>query len=482
MSVSQSSELNYNANIAQHSSMRMSRVLPLSGTGDVSLTSSPQEIQFELPNKVYNLSKSLLEFNLNVPLTVTKVTNLWSLGQSMIDRMSIYTREGVYLCDLTSFAQFSRAVTPYVTKLEDMLDNDNSARGSATKAAAQYLGKSSNNFRSDQVAGTAPSGLASKNGDRIGASSSEADPPVEVAPAYESNSVSYTSHNAFITSADGGAINVEYSIPMSEFHHSIASVNRVMYFGQSLILRVHLNSLARIGWTSDAYDVANAADISAATVSGLRVLLAVETNPVVVQGLVNRVQSSGLQVIVPYVYSYLYNSPAGSSSAVQQRVNAGFGQRLLNIYHTMFNRLDKSATSMDVSNGHAKNAKLVSYQTSLDNNNLQEYLVECDKNQDYQLLKPILKGSCIQNLDDYRHSRVTIDSWRKGPSSEWKDRDATELDGLPLESERIWAINQNTVNEGAGAGNFRQAQYRQYSFFVVQRTLTIAPNGQIVVS
>ena len=461
MSVSQSSELNYNTEIAQHSSSRMSRVLPISGNGDITLqTGSTQEITFELPNKVYNLARSSLDFNMNVPLTATKVNSIHSLGTSAIDRFSIYTREGIFLTDMVNFAQFSRVVTPLVTKHDDFMDND-SSRGAATEAAAKLADKGHNMFKSDSVRGAASAAVSARQGQRVAAGGA----------ALESNSESYTSPQYFVTSADGGALNINYSIPLSEIHHSLSSVDRVMYFGQSLLVRVHFAPTDRMGFAADDFALTTKGNLaSAIVISEVKIYLAVETNPVVVQGLVNRVQSQGLQVMVPYVYGYQYSSPANTDTSVQQRLNAGHGQRLLNTYHALFHLTNSGTTSMDVSN--VANDKLVSFQTSLDNNNLQEYVPLCANNEDYDIMKPILKGSVISSSDQYRYNRVWVDSWRKGPSASWKERDGTEMDGLELTSERIWQIAQT----GSGAA------FRQHSWFVVQRTLTISPNGQITIS
>jgi hypothetical protein len=461
MSVSQSSELNYNAEIAQHSSSRMSRVLPISGTSDITLsTGSTQELTFELPNKVYNLARSSLDFNLNAPLTTSKANCLHSLGQSAIDRISIFTREGVFLTDMVNFAQFSRVVTPLVTKHDDFMDND-SSRGAASEAAAKLADKGHNAFKCDAVRGAAAAGVSDRQGQRLAAGGA----------ALESNSESYVSPQYFVTSAVGGALNVNYSIPLSEIHHSLCSVDRVMYFGQSLMLRVHFAPTDRMGFSADDFALTTPGALaSAIVVSEVKVYLAVETNPVVVQGLVNRVQSQGLQVMVPYVYGYQYTSPANVDTSVQQRLNAGHGQRLLNSYHADFHLTNSGTTSMDISN--VGNAKVVSFQTQLDNNNLQEYVPLCANNEDYDIVKPMLKGSMISSSDQYRYNRCWIDSWRKGPCASWKARDGTEMDGLELTSERIWQISTT----GSGAA------FRQHSWFVVQRTLTISPNGQITIA
>lgn len=474
MSVDLSSELNYNSVPSQHSSMRFSNVYPLSGSQTtITLGTSPQELTFELPNKCYNLANSSYICDLSLSGVVGATgdyQSLFTVGQQIIDRISLYTREGVYLCDIPNFNKFSRAVTPYVTSKDEFDDNDHSL-GAAVAASAVDNGF--NNFKNRAPTGVA---LVAGHGATIarvaagGAAIEAGDIPYDGYQYQVTSTISTTSAGA------GSTMYIKYSIPLSEIHHSLLSVNRVMYFGQSLLLRFMIAPTTAIGFKSSALVTSGlaAASLTATTVTltNNKILLAVETNPVVITGLVNRVQSSGLQVITPYVYNYHYLSPSASQTSVNYRLNSAHGQRLLCAYMAVFNGTETGSTSSDISN--VGSAKIVSMQTSLDNNNLQEYIPLCSANEDYQIMKPMLEGSVIQSSNEYKYNRLWCDSWRKGPISQWKKLDAVELDGLLLASERIYSANLIT--------HATPAAYHMYNWFVTQRTLTIAPSGQIVVS
>lgn len=461
MSVRQSSELNFTSDLAQHGSYRQSRVLPLGEASATLATGSTTEFQIEIPNKVYNLSKSTIDFKMSIAATDGDFSKVHKLGAlNMFDRISLYTREGVYLTDVVNAADYSRIVTPYVTKMSDFLTNEKSL-GGTSEALASAGDKGFNNFRSNVPVTTAtPVSALGANGTRISSAGASEEPDVgSTEPTY------------FVGAADNTAVHFNYSIPLSEIHHTLMSVNRDMYFGQSLILRVHFAGVDKFAWhtTTAEPNATPASIVGAVKVSNVRLYLAVETNPVIIQGLVQRVQSQGLQMVMPYVYSYLYSSSSGTSSSVSQRLNAGHGQRLLNVYHALHNTSKDHNLAQDISN--IDNAKLVSFQSNLDNQNLQEFVPLCAENEDYVLMKPILENSVIQSSNVFKANRCWIDSWRKGRSCDWKEND-TVIDGLPLDSERIWNIEQTTA----------EVALRQYTFFVVQRTLNIDPSGIISVN
>jgi hypothetical protein len=426
------------------------------------------EVQFELPNKVYNLARSNLEFKVSVPPAGPDRSNALYLMGAPLDKVSVFSREGVYLVDSPNFQQFSKTVTPSLTcreiaKNQDTWDGTSSSKNDKTSFSYNAL--------SDE------GGLA-----RITSGGK--------AIVNENTSSSMDT----VAVSDNAPSSIRVRLNLKEIHHSLLSCDRVMYFGQSLILRVHFAAKKGFGFsfvtnekddlTLPAADVAGiAGDV---TISDLKLNLAVETSPDIIEGLVARVQSAGLQVMVPYVYGFLYTTPRGSANVNQQiRVNAGHGQRLTHVISSHFDNNSNVLTSsyLDNSNSDADGAssKVLRYQTSIDNNNLQEYVIDTRKGEDYELLKPTLIGSTVKDVDDFESNRCHMDSWRAGKSCSWRERDCSEVDGTSLESERIWNINveDQVANDGDIGGDL---SYRLYTWMVTQRTLTIQPNGQIVMA
>lgn len=465
MSVSQ--EIDYSLQKSEHGAYKISRVLPLNGSTATLAASSTTEVLLEIPNKVCNLSKSAFEFQLQVaePTTTSAITRLHCRGLPF-DRVSAYTREGVYLCDVNNCDQYTAALNPYLTKLSDLVGADDS-RGGATAAAALAAGKGDNMFASNVAVPTATPGLANgPNGTRVTAAGAAG------APDKGTTEQCYFFQGVARDGAAAGQINVSYSVPLSAIHHSILSLNKDVFFNQAIVLRIQFAPTNRLGWAApSATDIATSAEniANAVTVSGMRLALAVETNPKIVDAMVSQVKSQGMSMLMPYVYSYLYSSPSGTSSAVQQRINRGHGKRLLAVYHTVCNTTSTGRLARDQSN--VGNAKIVSYHTDLDNMRMQDSELLCAQCDDYALHKDLVKGSAIQSADIYDYSKVHVDSWRSGAMCEWKERDDIQ-DGVSLDSERIWAIQLETAS----------AAFRQFTNVVVQRELRIEPSGQVTVA
>lgn len=463
MSVSQ--EISYAPKRSEHGAYRMSRVLPLNGQTATLSASSTTEVLLEIPNKVVNLSKSSLEFEMQVaePTTASAITRLHALGLTMIDRCSLYTREGVYLADVNNCGQYTRAMNPYLTKLQELIQADD-ARGAATSAAAKAASKGHNNFASNVAVPTATPGTANgPNGTRVTAAGAAG------APDKGTTEMCYFFQGIARNGSAAGQINVNYSIPLSAIHHTVMSLNKDLFFNQALVLRIQFAPTNRLGWAApSATDIATSAEniANAVTLSGIRLALAVESNPRIVDAIVSKVKTSGMSTIIPYVYSYLYSSPSGTSSSVQQRINRGHGRRLLAVYHSVMNTTGTGRLAFDQSN--VGDAKVVSYYSSLDNQRMQESTPLCAECDDYALHRDLAEGSCIQSANVYDYNKVHVDAWRGGRMCDWKDADDVE-DGLSLDSERIWAINLTTAS----------AAHRQYTNVVCQRQLSIEPSGQI---
>lgn len=461
----QSSELSYRPSKANHSSLRYSRVFPLNGVSSLTLQqSSPTEVQYEVPNKVLNYGASGLDFDLTVAAGGAGVVNsLHTCGHVMLDRVELRTREGVRLVDVNYYSDYSRATLPYLTK-HDQFMSDAASRGGLTPALASIVGKGSNLFKCDAAAGTTPVPSSGKAGYRINSGGS----------ALEAVANSYTSPNYVTSSGANAAMTISYHIPFDEIRQSLLALDKTTYWGQSLILVFHYSPVNKIGWQSDNTLVATPTPITAAvTVTNMRVMLAVETSSRIVESLVQTVQQRGMQLMVPYVWSYLQPSGATTDSNFNLRINSGFGQRLTSVFSAVANNTPTGITAVDINNGLAANTKVEELQTALDNTPLQEYRIQCNKNEDFEIMEPMLKGCVINGVSCYRHNRVFIDSWREGPSCDYHMNDnAMIADGLDLSSDRTYAVNYTKP----------AVDQRHFYWLACQRTVNIQSNGQIQIS
>lgn len=470
------SSIDYQTTIADHGSYRFNRVYSLNGQ-TVTPTSSIVENQWEIPQKVFNLSKSTLDFQMGVPGTTSNYTRLMSLGMSMIDSVSLMSREGVEIMRLQHVDMYTRAILPMLSKLQEYLTYEASL-GAITSVIANVTDLGFNFFRA-KVAPTATPTILSGNypqscSTRIGANTG-------VAVTSEDD---YIEPCYFHQGGVAGAQYINYSLPLSKIApHTLLSLNKDMYFGQAVIFRVNWTPIAKIGW--DTADPANISTtplniVSAVTYTGLHMKLAIEQNPVVISTLVNRVNTTGLSLNIPFVHSYLYSSPSAVATTMQQRFNRAHGERLLHVYHFVANTNASNYAHLnaDISNllptpDGVNNAKINSFMPSLNSSNLSEYVINALKGEDYENMRDLLKGSVITSKNVYDHNRCYVLSWRKGRCVDWLENDDV-IDGLELD------VEQNIVFDVTC--NSTAAAYRNFMYAVTQRRLNIAPGGIISIS
>lgn len=460
-----SPEISYSPKEAVHSSLRMSRVLPLGNLNETLNSSSVTQSLFEVPAKCFNPAKSTLEFQLQAleSSTTSVINRLHTIGTSMIDSISLYTRSGTKLAEIENCAEYTKVKLPVITKLQDFLNNDTSLGGAT--AAAALTGDRGFNFGPSDAAASATPGVANGvNGARVSA-----------AGAAEANSKSYTDISAFVqgVARDGsnaGQLDVSYEIPMSVFDETILAYNKSVFFDQSLQLRINWAPTNKIGFGStSATNLATGAQNldTAVTINNIRFNQAVEVSPSVVEALVNKVRSGGLKLSIPYVHSYNFVSASGTSVNFQYRLNRGFGQRLKHVVVALYNNTSTGRLAFDVNN--VGDAKISEYRTFIDNVQLTENPIDCSSCEEYGHLKHLFEGNVIQSADMLKANMVHLDSWMAGKCVDWPANNDV-ADGLPLDNERIYAY-RSTVASGS---------YRLYGWFCVQRELTIG-QGMIVV-
>ena len=101
---------------------RLNKILPLSGSQTVLITSGGNDTLIEIPTKVFNLARSHLYF-VFTPATSGGGNYNWMNMDviSMIRQIQLYTRSGIYICDLNFANKYTSAVFKVETKIDEYL-------------------------------------------------------------------------------------------------------------------------------------------------------------------------------------------------------------------------------------------------------------------------------------------------------------------------------------------------------------------------
>jgi len=469
-----------------HGSYKISRIIPLTGQS-VTLTTATTTMQVDFPDRLYNYTPSTFDYTLSTGApSGTTYTRLHTIGLSMIERVNFSSAGNVSLIDQQNTDVFTRCVWGLKTRLQDYLLYDFTL-GSDTALGADSTDSGFNLFKSNDrvriyVQGTAPDTPDSALGEE-----SKAIPSTDL--LYNSvriagdgsaaaGSVAYSEFNYFKQSAADVTVVCNMKVPLSKLcPHSVFEDPDNVIYGQQMSLRVFFKPLSSLGWigTSLINIQTGSADIAAATLTNMRISLAIETDLAANLFMRQKLMSQGFKYIAPFVRSELLVNASSSSVNHLVKINRGTGIRLLNIYSCVANAKSTKEYATEISNtGLATAKKVLSMQESINGSNLTEFVLDCTKGDDWFEMKDLLKDSCMISRNVWEHNRCFVRSFRKGSCVEWGGREDSVIDGKDLSGEEINYAIQYT-------NNATPATYRNFMFIVVQREVSILPGGLITV-
>lgn len=510
-----SEQLEYKKQIYVHPTYKLNKILPIGGvtTQSVSPQGLPETI-FELPVYAMNLAQSFITFQFRIPQLAANFNNVFKDCFPHWRQIQLYTRSGIYMCDLNELQNYTKITFNCETRLEEFLDLDymTGVDGGTDGPPPTFPGATANpavigagyHFHRSGVIKTDFQGNAARPGiddvfnndaaltgnDGAGTDllifNSPFNPtesfPIDV-PVINANIINwvvtgqgdtpaasyldYTEPSyVYRTTNVNEAITMNVQIPLHAIKNTILSVDKNIYFGEIILLKIIWGPGTKIAFTNTSRDnlhdgaVALAATIA---VQNIALYLAVEKNQEIINELRGQIAGSGFSVLIPYVSSY-NNLLNGINQNLSLRFNRGHGRRLLKIYHSIFNSTEQSDFAYDHSNINGEKCSV--YYTLLNNDRLQEYDIDCTQLDDYNLLRPYLKDKVLQTSNIYQYN------WFHMESFDGYCLDNSNLEsGLDLEKEQKWDIYCTTAND----------TFRHYVYAVTQKMLTISSSGITVI-
>ena len=265
---------------------------------------------------------------------------------------------------------------------------------------------------------------------------------------------------------------ISYQLNLGEvFHHTIFQNSQDLYFGENILLTVTFTNASSFAWTATTatspvhYNAGlTSSTPTSAVIGSLALYTSIQTNPECINLITHKVNTSGLEIVTPYVYLQKYTN-SGTSTNIQQRFNRGMGSNLLRCYFSLFSGGSTANLLLDNSNitpsGGALIGKCSTYYSAINSLRLQEFSPVVSISEDWILNQSLLDKSSILSINQYRYQWCHIDSWCNGSNSVC-NTDDTVVGGLDLTDEKTYTINATTD----------QARLA-YLYSIVQRKLII---------
>ena len=403
-----SQEIDYKAISHSHPSYRLSKLLPLSGTQTVTVSSagSTQETLIEIPTKCFNLGESILYWRRTIAAQAAGTfSRSFEDTYGEIQQMQLYTRNGQYLMDLNNFQNYLQLSRKLQTPFES--------------------------FQSyDQVDGLYKIDLAAAAGQRFDNTA---------------NNVNYLEPTYLAVSAVAATLQRHCMLKLSYLNNTIASMNKDLVFPEVLVLRIVWNG-NKVGYkgTSPIDPTAGVVALTGnITLENIALFLAVEQNQQIIDSLREKINSGTFRILVPYVYSYKSNIAAAGSQSISIRLNRGHGLYCKKIIHGVYNNTEVDS-NLAYDHNNVNQAKIKSYYSLLDNSRLQEIdvrsaLDSTESAEDYLYLRKTLDKTALSTENMFSFNWFHLENFA-GENPKDEKENSNLVSGISLASERKWDI------------------------------------------
>jgi hypothetical protein len=449
-------ELSYVKSVYSHPTYRYSRILPQNGSQNPVLSNgSTTTVSFDLPAQTLNLGKSRLGFNMLItPANNANNAVIQADPWSLFSRVYITCRSGLILQDVNDVPNYSKMTSCIAT------------------SNSEYEGRGG--------------GIATITGDAasytsyVNTAASQVDPIVGIQKcrtllagnvmAANASCLPFEETRYLIRGMPPAAnaavpLAVTYSIPLNTLRHTLMAVDKSIYFGQ--IITVNFVFAATSQWSWEAAVMANPIVLAnVPAMSNLSLMLALECNPAVVDGLTTKVNSSdGFQLAIGFPLLQKTTMGAAGIASSTFRISRGMGSNILRQYISVFQPGVQLNTALNNANTIANGVYFTSafYQTT-DGYRDTEFDCQASQNTDWLLNRDLFTGTPVRNHNVWLNNYTWMTDWSGQKPSQADD---SIICGLSLEgAER--SLGTFATLSGAAV---------LYQYIIVQRQLVIqGPN------
>ncbi|RZI45300.1 hypothetical protein [Candidatus Finniella inopinata] len=410
----------------------------LTGNSTTITATSSQVLEFKLPTSVYNLSRSFLQYEVDIPAGGAGNFS-WINGDCLEIATNAYfgTAGGLDLCNLNFVNRYTKVARKFRTKLQDFLANDSTSQLKPCNSAntANY-------------------------------------PPILAAPL--------ASCPSFIApkllddpSGSNAAASFYRQFPLSGVVDTVFALDKDLFFPQEMYARFTLGPANQFTFISASATnpASTPAPVAAAvTVQQIYLYLAVEQNQLIVDSVMNKVLTSGLRMNIPYTTAFRNSAGAAGATNVTIPLTSQYGKKLKRMIWTVWSPTEQANTAMDCSNYNG--AKITTYNTYIDNRQLQDQPITTAVsalgsigNSDWLENQRFCADSAVLNKEVYSYSWFHVDQFYEPVDNALADNFD---DGLDMNVNRQWQLQANAA-----------AAVTHYCFATFVREITIGANGVV---
>lgn len=454
-------QINYKP-INQYAPRYRFRKIPLFNQGSNNVLIGPTattQLQFKLGADVYNLKRSFVSYNGQLPASGAAGTYSW-LYQDVpeLANQVQFTDQGSFPIGIVNFAQnHARISRKLNTKLQDYLSFD------------PTMALNPNNAVINAVNSLLPA-IDSRGGAGVG----------------NLPNVNYLESQYLQLGANNAVFNYARQVPLSCYDYSIFSMDQDQYLGRDMYINLLGGPGTKMMWysTSATDPTAGAtAPTGNITLQNVYLWLAIEVNDLIASSIKDKYLSGGYRMLIPTLQQTRLPTVGtlgtAGSAAFTYILQPSFGLYLQKVFFQACDNTNNEQANLAYECTNYNGQKIRSYQTSMDSNPLQDQYLSCENgpvltstgqvgvgNDDWRENSKFCKDTVILNKTVYQTNWFHQDSWEQ-KSSNPSIPSENLRQGLELNIARTWGVNCNT-GLNAGSLNF-------YITAVIQRELSVTP-------
>lgn len=402
---------------------------------------SSQLLEWKFPAVVYNLSKSVLSYNIELSGPAAKCNTAFNDTLEIAQSLTFGPVGGVNLVDIQN-------VNNYISVARKVdISNDEYLNGDVTSGLVKSDLTSTNYF---------PPSYTAEAGNLFGLSAGST---VIAATGLEPQYIR--------TAAATTKLEIQRTFPLSGITGTLFSMPQDFFGGgDNMYLRIMTAPSAKVGYVASAVTnpVTGAAVLEAQPViKQLYLYLAIEKDQLIIDSIMQKYTSGQLKYTIPFTYTFRYSTVGAGNNSIQIQLNSQYGKLLKRMLHAAFPASETLNAAYDHSNWSG--SKIVSYQTFLDSAPLQDAVTSCvqpsianpgavmdDYRENRQV---ILRSGAIMNPAAYQNNWFHCDSFAP-PSVDPLVPDSQVYDGLDLTKPVAWSINATTAAVNLSHYSFAQ--------------------------
>lgn len=395
-----SPQINYKPHVKDTPRYYMKKViLNNNSTSEISIDTSAL-LEFKLPTTVWNLSRSKLNFKLEVPSSGHPNLSTYVPADclSFIDSITLGDATGPQLAEINYVNRMTKVARKLDTKLDDYLTADESSLLSPSNDTK------GNNKLNDNNAST----------------------------------VDYL-ESKYLHKGGVNVTTLNFSVPLSAISNSIFSMDKDLYFGSNQIyLKIQTaNNKDQIAWVANSNNpsaITNHAEVPAvanvspaypavaagagnpiSVVNGLKLkdvvlYVAQESNDLINKNLMDAYLSGQLKYNLEWTRCWRVSS-TNSSPNILISMNPQYGRKIKQILYTVFNGdINKKNSFYDNTNRAA--SKVKSFRSYLNTVPVQDDRIRNDLNEDYTIYnEKHCKNTVILNKSVYNSNFFNLDKF-----------------------------------------------------------------------